>query len=46
MLAAKAICKQRFEQFGCAGQAGKIAPIALDTMAERYVRGELDPVVH
>jgi len=46
MLAAKAICKQRFEQFGCAGQAGKIAPIALDAMAERYVRGELDPVVH
>jgi len=46
MLAAKAICKQRFEQFGCAGQAGKITPIALDTMAERYVRGELDPVVH
>jgi len=46
MLAAKAICKQRFEQFGCAGQAGKITPIALDTMAERYMRGELDPVVH
>jgi len=46
MLAAKAIGQQRFEQFGCAGQAGKIAPIALDTMAERYVRGELDPVVH
>jgi len=32
MLAAKAICAQRFEQFGCAGQAGKIAPIALDAM--------------
>jgi len=46
MLAAKAICKQRFEQFGCAGQAKKIAPISLDSMAERYVRGELDPVVH
>jgi fructose-bisphosphate aldolase class II len=46
MLAARAICKQRFEQFGCAGQAGKVSPIALDTMAERYVRGELDPVVH
>jgi fructose-bisphosphate aldolase class II len=46
MLAAKGICKLRFEQFGCAGQAGKIAPIALDTMAERYARGELDPVVH
>jgi fructose-bisphosphate aldolase class II len=46
MLAAKAICKLRFEQFGCAGRATKIAPIVLDTMAERYARGELDPVVH
>jgi fructose-bisphosphate aldolase class II len=46
MLAAKAICKLRFEQFGCAGQGPKIAPVALDTMAERYARGELDPVVH
>jgi fructose-bisphosphate aldolase class II len=46
MLAAKGICKQRFEQFGCAGQAARIAPIPLDTMAERYARGELDPVVH
>jgi fructose-bisphosphate aldolase class II len=46
MLAAKGICKQRFEEFGCAGQAGRIEPVALDTMAERYARGELDPVVH
>ena len=46
MLAAKAICRLRFEQFGCAGRAPKIAPLALDTMAERYARGELDPVVH
>jgi fructose-bisphosphate aldolase class II len=46
MLAAKAICKLRFEQFGCAGRAAKIVPIVLDTMAERYARGELDPVVH
>jgi fructose-bisphosphate aldolase class II len=46
MLAAKAICRLRFEQFGCAGRAARIAPVALDTMAERYARGELDPVVH
>jgi fructose-bisphosphate aldolase class II len=46
MLAARAICKLRFEQFGCAGRAPKIAPVALDTMAERYARGELAPVVH
>jgi fructose-bisphosphate aldolase class II len=46
MLAARGICNQRFEEFGCAGQAGRIVPIALDTMADRYARGELDPVVH
>jgi fructose-bisphosphate aldolase class II len=46
MLAAKGLCKERFEQFGCAGQAPRVKPIVLDAMAERYARGELDPVVH
>jgi fructose-bisphosphate aldolase class II len=46
MLAAKGLCKQRFEQFGCAGQAPQIRPVALEAMADRYARGELDPVVH
>jgi fructose-bisphosphate aldolase class II len=46
MLAAKGLCRERFEQFGCAGQAPRVKPIALDAMAERYARGELDPVVH
>jgi fructose-bisphosphate aldolase class II len=46
MLAAKSICRQRFEEFGCAGRAPQIRPVALDAMAERYARGELDPVVH
>ncbi len=46
MLAAKSICQQRFEAFGCAGQAARIVPLALDAMSERYQRGELDPVVH
>jgi len=41
MLAAKALCKQRFEQFGCAGHASKIVPTALDTMAERYQREQI-----
>ena len=45
LAAARSICKARFEAFGCAGQAGKIRPVALDVMAERYARGELDPVV-
>jgi fructose-bisphosphate aldolase class II len=34
--AARAICKARFEAFGCAGQAAKIRPVALEAMAERY----------
>ena len=45
LAAAKGICKARFEAFGCAGQAGRIRPVPLDAMAERYARGELDPVV-
>ncbi|MEX0960913.1 MAG: class II fructose-bisphosphate aldolase [Burkholderiales bacterium] len=45
MQAAKSICKARFEAFGCAGQAGRIRPIALDTMAEKYARGEYRAVV-
>ena len=35
-LAARAICKARFEAFGCAGQAAKIKPISLEKMAVRY----------
>jgi fructose-bisphosphate aldolase class II len=34
--AARGIVKARFEAFGCAGQAGKIKPIALEAMAKRY----------
>jgi fructose-bisphosphate aldolase class II len=34
--AARVLCKARFEAFGCAGQAGRIAPIALEVMARRY----------
>ena len=43
--AAKKICLARFEAFGCAGQASKIKPLALDKMAERYARGELNQLV-
>jgi fructose-bisphosphate aldolase class II len=43
--AAKQICKARFEAFGTAGQAGKIKPIPLDKLAERYAKGELGAVV-
>ena len=39
------ICKDRFESFGCAGQADKIKPVSLETMISRYSSGELDPKV-
>lgn len=34
--AARDLCRLRFEAFGCAGQAHKIKPIALEQMAARY----------
>ena len=34
--AAQGICRQRFEAFGCAGQAPKIRPLPLEAMARRY----------
>ncbi|GAB4211850.1 MAG: fructose-bisphosphate aldolase class II [Rhodoferax sp.] len=43
--AAKAICKQRYLEFGCEGQGAKIKGLALSAMAERYTRGELAQVV-
>ncbi len=35
--AAKEICKQRFEAFGCAGRASRIKAVPLERMAERYL---------
>ena len=35
------VCKARYLAFGCEGQAGKIKPIPLEKMAERYKSGEL-----
>jgi fructose-bisphosphate aldolase class II len=43
--AAKQICKQRYVQFGCEGQAGKIKPETIAAYAQRYARGELAPRV-
>ncbi len=34
--AARAICRARFEAFGCAGMAAKIKPVPLDDMVKRY----------
>jgi fructose-bisphosphate aldolase class II len=44
-IAAKSVCKERFEAFGSAGQASKIKVISLDTMAIRYAKGELAAVI-
>ncbi|HSW07274.1 class II fructose-bisphosphate aldolase [Aquabacterium sp.] len=44
--AAKAICKQRYEQFGCSGQGSRIQALPLVTIAQRYASGELSQVVH
>jgi len=35
--AARALCKERFEAFGCAGQAQRIRPEPLERMAQRYI---------
>ena len=44
--AAKEICKQRYVEFNCAGQASKIKPITLSKMADRYAKGELKAIVN
>jgi len=44
--AAKKICKQRYQQFGCEGQAGKINVVPLVKMAHKYQTGELSQHVH
>ena len=44
--AAKAICKQRYLEFGCEGQAAKIKAETLQVVAAKYARGELAQQVH
>lgn len=43
--AMKNICIDRYQQFGTAGHADKIKVLSLETMFQRYFRGELEPVV-
>ena len=43
--AAKQICKQRYLEFGCEGQAAKIKGYSLSVVAGQYARGELAQVV-
>ena len=44
--AAKVICKQRYVQFGCEGQASRIQPLPLTTIAHKYTTGALSQHVH
>jgi len=44
--AAKAVCKQRYIEFGCEGQAAKIKAIPLVQIAEKYAKGELAQTVN
>ena len=44
--AAKTICKQRYLEFGCEGQGGKIKGATLSVMASRYAQGQLAQVVN
>ena len=44
--AAKAICLQRYVQFGCQGQGSKIKGQSLSVVAQRYASGELAQVVN
>ena len=43
--AAYKICKQRYIEFGCEGQAPKIKPVTLAEVARRYASGELAQTV-
>jgi len=44
--AAKQICKQRYIEFGCEGQGGKIKGRTLQVVAAQYAKGELAQLVN
>ncbi len=44
--AAQSICKQRYVEFGCEGQASKIKAESLSVVAGKYAAGTLAQVVH
>ena len=43
--AMEALCRDRFERFGTAGNAQKIKPVSLADMAARYASGHLAPKI-
>lgn len=44
--AMREICKARYEAFGTAGNASKLRPVSLESMSDRYIKGDLDPRIH
>ena len=42
----KAICINRYEAFGTAGNAPKLKPMSLEAMFESYDKGELEPKIN
>jgi fructose-bisphosphate aldolase, class II len=40
------VCRQRFEQFGTAGNAPRIKILPMSAMAKRYASGSLDPALN
>jgi fructose-bisphosphate aldolase class II len=44
-LAAKSLCRERYEAFGCAGMASRIRAVPLEDMAARYAERAFAPVV-
>ena len=44
--AAKSICRQRYLEFGCEGQAAKIKPVPLAEVARQYAGGQLAQLVN
>ena len=44
--AAKAVCKQRYIEFGCEGQGSKVKGLSMATMADLYAQGKLAQVVN
>ena len=43
--AMRKLCIERYQQFGCEGQASKIKPLSTAQMAKRYASGELNPQI-
>jgi fructose-bisphosphate aldolase class II len=44
--AAYKVCKQRYMEFGCEGQGGKIQPLSMQAVAGLYAQGKLAQVVN